>query len=266
MMKTEPLRDLRRNTELLILVRLLENPSSKMRDVANELDITVQAVSQYLSSMRKEGLIREQKGKLKPTRKGMQILQEHFFLLKAEIDSVLRRIMVVDTCVAIAGKGIKKNESVGLLMEDGMLMAYPGEKSSSKGVAMQDASVGDDILVGKLEGIVDMKLGTLLIVETPSEEDGGSKKADIERARQQIDRLSPGLIVAGDLIGSALLAKATPEYFTIHAPVESAMSALTRGVDVVFCGTHESVDGIISAISNLRKETGYSIRWTSVSV
>lgn len=265
-MRTEPLRDLRRNTELLILVRLLEDPSAKMRDVASELDITVQAVSQYLSSMRKEGLVREQRGRLKPTRKGMQILQEHFATLKGEIDAILRRIMVVDTCVAIAGKSIAKGDKVGLLMEDGMLMAYPGEKSNSRGVSLEAASVGDDVLIGKLEGIVDMKLGTLLVIETPSERDGGSKKADIDKARQQIDHLSPGLIVAGDLIGSALLAKSTPEFFTIHAPIDSAMSALTRGVDVVFCGTRESVDGMIQAAEALRKETGYSVRWTTLKV
>ena len=237
-----------------------------MRDVASELDITVQAVSQYLSSMRKEGLVRDQKGRLKPTRKGMQILQEHFTTLKGEVDTILRRIMVVDTCVAIAGKGISKGDKVGLIMEDGMLMAYPGERSNSRGVSLEAASVGDDVLIGKLEGIVDMKLGELLAVEAPSERDGGSKSADIDKVRLQIERLSPGLIVAGDIVGAALLAKSTPEFFSIHAPVESAMSALTRGVDVVFCGTRESVDGMIQAAESLKRETGYSVRWTSVKV
>jgi putative transcriptional regulator len=263
---TEPLRDLKKNTELLILVRLLEDPAVKLRDVSEDLGITVQAVSQYLSGMRRAGLVRDQKGKLRPTRKGMQILQEHFNELKNEVDSILRRIMVVDTCSAIAGKEVKKGDKLGLVMEDGMLMAYPGEKSASKGVAMEFASIGDDVLVGRLEGIVDMKLGCLLIIETPSELDGGSKKADIERARQKIDSLSPGLLVAGDVVGSALLAKVTPEYFAIHAPVESAMSALARGVDVVFCGTHESMDHILHAVAGLKKETGYSIRWTSIKV
>jgi putative transcriptional regulator len=234
--------------------------------VSDDLGITVQAVSQYLSGMRRAGMVKEQKGKLRPTRKGMQILQEHFNELKSEVDSVLRRIMVVDTCSAIAGREMKKGDKLGLIMEDGMLMAYPGEKSASKGVAMEDASIGDDVLVGHLEGIVDMKLGSLLIIETPSELDGGSKKADIDRAQQKIDSISPGLLVAGDVVGSALLAKVTPEYFAIHAPVESAMSALTRGVDVVFCGTHESMDQILHAVAVLKKETGYSIQWTSIKV
>ena len=260
------MRDLRRNTEMLILVRLLENPSSKMRDVAGEMGITVQAVSQYMSSMRKKGLIRGQAGKVRPTRKGMQILQEHFTLLKAEVDAILRKMMVVDTCVAIAGKDIEKGDRLGLIMEDGTLMAMPGERSGSKGTAMESASTGDDVLVGHLEGIVDMKLGDLLTIEAPSEHDGGSKKANVARARQHIERVSPGLLAAGDVIGSALLAKATPEYVVVHAPIESSMSALTRGVDVVFCGTHESVDQMVQAIEDLRRETGYSVRWTSAKV
>ncbi len=263
---TEPLRDMKKNTEMLILIRLLENPTIKLRDVSGDLGITVQAVSQYLSGMKRAGIVKEQKGRLRPTRKGMQIMQEHFSGLKGEVDSILRRIMVVDTCSAIAGKDVKKGDKLGLVMEDGMLMAYPGERSSSGGVALEPASIGDDILVGHLEGIVDLKLGNLLIVETPSEIDGGSKSADIDRARQKIDSLSPGHIVAGDIVGSALLAKVTPEFFAIHAPVESAMSALTRGVDVVFCGTHDSMDQILHAVANLKKETGYTISWTSVKV
>ena len=263
---TEPLRDLKKNTELLILVRMLEEPTVKLRDVSEDLGITVQAVGQYVSEMRRAGLVKELRGKMRPTRKGMQILQEHFNTLKNEVDAILRRIMVVDSCTAIAGKAIRKGDKIGLMMEDGMLMAYPNKKSSSKGVAMESASVGDDILVGHLEGIVDMTLGSLLIIEAPSERNGGSKKANIERARARIESMSPGLLVAGDPVGSALLAKATPEYFAIHAPVESAMSALTRGVDVVYCGTHDSMDLMLRAVSALKKETGYDIEYTSVRV
>ena len=47
----EPLRDLKKNTELLILVRILEDPTIKMREVSSDLGITVQAVSQYLSGL-----------------------------------------------------------------------------------------------------------------------------------------------------------------------------------------------------------------------
>ena len=262
-MKGKQLRDLRRNTELLILVDVLETPSARLKDIADRLEITVQAVSQYLAAMRKDGLVREQGGLLRPTRKGMQLLQEHFTVLKNEVDSVLRRISVIDRCVAIAGASIKKGQKVGLVMEDGMLMAYPGKKSSSTGEALEAAEEGDDIVVGKLEGIVDLELGGLLVVEAPSEFNGGSKAANVERVRDKLEEFSPGMLVAGDSVGAALLMKASGEFFTIHAPIDSAMSALSKGVDVAFCGTHESIDHLLNAIGALKKSSGYEIKWKS---
>ena len=257
------LRDLRRNTELLILVEILESPSLRMKDVAARLGITVQAVSQYINAMRKEGLVREHSGRLRPTRSGMQLLQEHFTKLKEDVDTVLRRIRVIDSCVAIAGKKISKGQKVGLVMEDGILMAFPNQKSSSTGHATENAAEGDDVLVDELEGIVDLDLGKLLIVESPPESDGGSKAANVELVRQKIDELSPGLLVAGDTVGAALLMKSSGEFFTIHAPIESSMSALSKGIDVVFCGTHESIDQLLEAVADLKKSSGYEIKWKS---
>jgi hypothetical protein len=41
------------------------------------------------------------------------------------------------------------------------------------------------------------------------------------------------------------------------------MSALCKGVDVVFCGTRDSVDQILAAVSDLKRESGYEIKWKS---
>lgn len=254
---------MRRNTELLILVELIRSPSTRLREVGDSLGITVQAVSQYIAAMRKDGLVREQKGVLRPTRKGMQLLQEQFSRLKQDVDQILRSISVVDKCVAVAGSRIEKGKPVGLVMEDGMMMAYDGAESSSSGVALEDAEEGDDVLVGSLEGIIDMELGKLLLLEAPSELDGGSKAANTEQARQKVEDFSPGLLVAGDVVGAALLMKASEEMVTIHAPVESSMSALSKGVDVVYCGTRESTELMVEAISRLKAETGYDIQWRS---
>lgn len=257
------MRDLKRNTELLILVELLQSPSIKLKDIASRIGVTVQAVSQYIAAMKKEGLLKEQKGILRPTRKGMQILQEHFGRIKQDVDFVLRKISVVDRCVAIAGCSVDGGQRVALVMEDGMLLAYSGRESQSMGIARESASEGDDVLIGNLEGIVDLELGRLLVMEAPSELDGGSKAANMEIARQRIEEFSPGMLAAGDTTGAALLMKASGEMLTIHAPVDSSMSALSKGVDVVFCGTRESIDLIIEAVSKLKSETGYEISWNT---
>jgi len=260
-MNGKQLRSLKRNTELLMLVEVLEAPTARRKDIAHKLEITVQAVSQYISAMKKEGILDEQRGILRPTRRGMQLLQEHFTDLKTEVDSILRRIRVIDRCVAIASKKIVKGQKVGLIMEDGMLMAFPNQRSSSKGEALENADEGDDVLVGRLEGIVDLALGELLIIEAPSEMDGGSKAANADRVRGKLEDFSPGLLVAGDAIGAALLMKASGEFFTIHAPVESAMSALSKGVDVAYSGTRDSVDLLLESVAELKRSSGYEIKW-----
>ena len=194
----------------------------------------------------------------------MQILQEHFVQLKNEVDSVLRRMSVIDRCVAFAGKEVRKGDKVGLVMENGRLMAYPGLEASSTGKALEGAALLQDVLVGQLEGIVDMSLGRLLVVEVPSELDGGSKRANLKRAKGAIASFEGALIVAGDVAGSALLSRIARPDHVVHAPVESAMSALSKGVSAVFCGNRDAIDAIVESIARLKKETGYEVEWEIV--
>jgi len=65
-------------------------------------------------------------------------------------------------------------------------------------------------------------------------------------------------------VGASLLSKSTEELFTIHAPVESAMSALSKGVDVVYCGTRDSTDRILEAVCGLKRDSGYEIQWKTM--
>jgi len=265
-MKEQRLRDLKRNTELLILVKLIRSPSIRLKEMAEDLDITVQAVSQYIAEMKREDLLKEQDGKLRPTRKGMQIALEHFLALKDQIDCILRDINAIDRCAAIAGENIEKGQSVGLIMEKGMLMAYPGKPAASMGRALESADKGDDILINQLEGIMDLELGSLLLIEAASGLEGGSKKANIFLIRKKIRESSSDLLVAGDATGVSILSKATNMPFIIHAPIESSMSAICKGVDVIFCGTRDSTVKLLQAVIELKKSWGYEIKWRTLKV
>ncbi len=264
-MKEQRLRDLKKNTELLILIELIRSPSTRLKDIAEDLDITVQAVSQYIAEMKKEELLKEQDGKLRPTRRGMQIALEHFIGLKDQIDSILKEINAIDRCAAIAGEKIEEGDSVGLVMENGMLMAYPQKEASSVGMALESAEKGDDILVGQLEGIVDMELGSLLVIEAASELEGGSKKANIAQIKAKLNKSSAGLLVAGDAVGASILMK-IGRPFIIHAPIESTMSALCKGVDVIFCGARDSTVKLLQAVIELKKSWGYEVKWKTLKL
>jgi len=260
-MNAEPLRDMKRNTELLILTELIENPSMKMKEMAHKLGVTVQAISQYLASMKRAGLLRNGGDSLRPTRKGMQALQEHFTAIKGRVDTILRRISVIDSCVALAEGKVEKGTRVGLVMRRGVLVAVPGRKATSTGTALESSDDGEDVLVGELEGIVDLELGRLIILEVPSEREGGSKSADAGKAAKILGEAKKCPVVAGDIVSIALARRCNVRDPVIHAPVEYAMSALCKGVDVVFCGTKENVGLVLAAARDLKKETGYEIRW-----
>lgn len=266
-MKTYLLRDLKKNTELVILSELLRNPSIRRKELADRLGVTEQAVSQYFIALESERLITPTRGSLRPTVKGRQMLQEGLFGLRDEIDGILREIELIDTCLAIADAPIRAKDAVGLLMRGGKLYAVPGIPATSRGIARNDAEEGSEVLVGNLEGVVELELGKLLALQLPSESSGGSKIVDVGRGRSLIGDFQHDLSVAGDLIGEIVAHRmGLDEGLVIHAPVESALNALSKGLNVLFLGTRESITGITSAIDRLKIESGYEFDYKILNV
>lgn len=253
------LRDLKGNTELLILAEFMKNPGAKRREIADRLDVTEQAVSQYILRLESLGLIAEEKSLMKLTRKGVQFLQERFSRLNEEIKGILREIRVIDSCFAIAGANIHAGQRVGLVMKNGRLVALPKIQAGSSGIAKNDSREGEEVIVGDLSGIVEMTLGELLILQLPPGISGGSRKLDLSKARKIIRRFKCEQIAAGDLIGEIAIRKLGLRPTIIHAPVEASIDALSKGVNVLFVGTRESTEKMLESVEELRKRTGYTI-------
>lgn len=258
-MKKYLLRDLKKNTELLILSELLRNPSIRRRELAEKFGVTEQAISQYVSELEKEKLISQSNGVMKPTRKGRQLLQERFFGLKEEIGDILRQLHLIDTCLAIAGGKIRAKDKVGLIMRDGKLFAYPNIDSSSTGIAKNDADKDEELFVGSLEGVVDLDLGDLIALQLPSEALGGSRNIDIKRAKNIVAEFRFDEIAAGDLIGEIAAAKLNRKPSIIHAPVQASIRALSKGLNVLFLGSRDSVLEISKELDRLKLDSGYDI-------
>jgi putative transcriptional regulator len=260
------LRDLKRNTELLILAEYMRDPSVKRKDIAERLGVTEQAVSQYVNELESESLLAKSREHPKPTRKGIQLLQERFFQLNEEIKGILRQIQVIDACVAIATAPIKTGEKVGLAMKGGRLVAMPKKRASSMGVAKSDARAGEELLVGNLEGVVEMELGELTVIQLPPESSGGSRNVDLALASKSVGNLAGREVAAGDIVGEVVAGRMKLKTTIVHAPVQSSLNALSKGIGVVFLGTHESSEEMIRAIERLKAQTGYSISFKVVDV
>jgi len=260
------LRDLKGNTEMLILSEFLRNPSVKRKDIAERLNVTEQAISQYISDLDREGLLSLAHSLPKPTRKGIQLLQERFSRLNEEIREILRQIRVIDICVALADQAIKTGDEVGLVMRNGRLVAIPGKHADSSGIARGDAKKGEEVLVGDLSGVVELNLGELIVLQVPSEISGGSRRIDVAAVQKTIRDFKADEIAVGDLVSDISAKKIGLQPTLSHAPIQASINALSKGLNVLFIGTHESADEILSSVEELRKKTGYAIRFRLIDI
>jgi len=259
------LRDVRESTKLLILKELTARSHSRLRTVAERLEITVQGISEYMRLMTKEGLIRNVNGEWRATRKGVEFLQENFLALKEFVESSVKEMSIVDIAAATAGADIKEGEKVGLFMEKGELLAFPGKNSSSHGVAVHAASKGDDLGVRELEGIVRLHPGKVTILRIPSARDGGTKRLDIGKARRIARRHAGQVVAAVDLVGRVMARKIALSPGISFSVLPATLEAAQRGLDVLVLCSEDRVAEFIGGIEETNSRLEEKITYETVS-
>ncbi|MGQ0798473.1 MAG: hypothetical protein ACT4OI_11545, partial [Methanobacteriota archaeon] len=170
------LRDLRESTRLLFLYEVTANRHTRLRTIAEALDMTVQGASDYAHDLERDGLLSTVEGEYRATKKGVGFLQGRFRELRAFVDRAGRTMAVVETTAAVAGSAIRPGDRVGLFMEDGFLVAHARRASPSTGIALHGASEGEDVAVRDLNGIVALRPGRIVVARLPAAQDGGSRR------------------------------------------------------------------------------------------
>ncbi len=260
------LRDLRLSTKVLILYEMVKEPGVGQRDLASILDVTPQAISDYLKHMEDEGLIEREGREARPTMTGFQFLQEHLQELGDFTFQAMRDVNVINSCAAIAGEDLMEGESVVLELEDGYIIARKGKWGPSTGVASRDASKGEDLAVRELEGMLEYTSGTVTLVALPSAIEGGTTKVDIPALKDMTKETNPDLVAVVDPVGvvAARLAEIDVDiYFGVdRATVDAAL----RGLDVLVIGGRDSIGDVTDAIGahNERSETYIDYSLTEV--
>ena len=148
------LRDLRASTRTLFLYEVTTSRHTRLRTIADRLGMTVQGASEYAHGLQRDGLLAFTNGEYRAAKKGVEFLHDRLLELRGFVDRAGKAMAFVETTSAIAGGSTRQGSRVGLFMEDGLLVAYPGRASPSMGVAVHDASKGDLLAVRDLEGIV----------------------------------------------------------------------------------------------------------------
>jgi putative transcriptional regulator len=162
------------------------DPHLRQKDIADKLDITIQAVSENIKSLADEGLVETGRGhsRYKITNRGIDKVKKEALDLRKYADQVLDTMNTYKSIwPALAKEDLTAGERVWLRMEDGTLYAGK-EKSPAHAEVLHDALKGEDVALSGLGGTIELEPGLVVIVKLPPINQGGSKKTDLEEVRR----------------------------------------------------------------------------------
>lgn len=257
------LRNLRETTRLLFLLEVTTNRHSRLRTIAEQLDMTVQGASEYAHGLEEDGLLAIVDGEYRGTRKGIEFLHDRFVALRSFVDRAGRAMALVETTSAMAHGAIRRGDRVGLFMEGGLLVAYANRESPSHGIAANDAGKGDVVAVRDLEGIVELRPGHIVIARTR----GGRRREISPSDAKRVLRKTRGFVVAandpdGLAIARQLGLRPRIEFGLVRATVDAA----ERGVDVLLIVPEERAAEAIQAIEAANAKLEEKIPYETIAL
>ncbi len=252
------------STRMLILLEIVVNRKGSMRQIADGVGITPQAVWDYLRRMEAEGTV-VMKGRLPTaTVKGVDLLHRNLLSLKGFVDGSVSRLAIVASTDAIAGEPISKGDTVSLVMRDGLLFAVMGDDGPSVGTAQNGCRKWDMVTISNLRGVMEMKKGDLLLIEIlPARSGGGAMRVKGGSLIDEFHSLVPQKggkeprFAAADLEAVALAKRSGIEGYLELPNWEMLRDHLDRGVDMIVIGTPHT---IAIYLSHLEEEEG-DIKW-----
>lgn len=260
------LRDVRLSTKVLILYELARGRGRGQRELAASLGVTPQMVSDYLKLMEGEGLVKREGREVGPTVAGVEFLKGRLQELGDFTYRAMREVNVIDACAAIAAEDLREGERVVLEMRDGTIVARPGEKGASRGVTSRAVRAGEDVAVRGLEGIMDLRVGTITVAALPSAVDGGTAKADIKRLRARLSGVKGAIVAVVDPVGQVAARKLRLEVGIRFGVERAVVDAALRGVDVLVLGGRDALGPVGEAIEAHNQRSAARIERTEIDL
>lgn len=245
------LRNKNLTTKFQILVQIAANqPDIQQKDVARKLDITPQAVSEYIKEMMKDGsLTSEGRSRYRVTTEGVNWVIKELRKLRGYFDFVERAISNITVSAAVAERDLFRGQVVGLEMKDGLLFATNALGKAVKGVTVDSARKGEDVGVSNIQGIIEFEIGKITVLKVPSIQRGGYRNVDLERLKKKLDKKKLVGAIGIEALITLRRICVEPHYFygVTEAVIEAAQSGLSS---VILC----SDDAIPDLLERLEAE------------
>ena len=259
------LRDLKESTRILFLHEVTANRHTRLRTIAERLGMTIQGASDYAHGLESDGLLAVAGGEYRATKKGIALLQGRLRELRAFVEQASRTTAFVETTTALAGGALHRGDRVGLFMEGGYLVAYPGRSSASVGTATEDAAKGDDVAVRGLEGIVTLRPGRITVGRIPASRSAASRIAPASNARV-LRRAHDAVVAIVDVEGLMAARRLRVRPRIEFAPLAGTVGAAERGVDVLLLVPEDRAAEAVQAIEAANERREDKIPYESVAL
>lgn len=246
----EVLRNKNLTTKFQILVEIADRgPDVQQREIAKELEITPQAISDYIAQLINEKiLVSTGRSSYRITNEGINWVIKTLRDLGNYNNFVQRAVNNISVCAALAEDELKKNQQVSIKMKNGLLYASPEKEGGATGVTISGARPGDDVGICNIDGIVPLDIGSVTIIKIPGIERGGSRKTDYNILKKHTKE-SP-LVISLGLEPYVALHKSGIDFYHYGA-AEVAIESAMRGLNpLVVCAENETSE----LINRLEKE------------
>ncbi|MEM1513318.1 MAG: hypothetical protein QXW78_01550 [Candidatus Thermoplasmatota archaeon] len=249
--------------KFLILLEIATD-GENLSKIAEKIGITKQGVSKYLKEMKAHGLVDMVGGKYRVTVKGIDEIFTYLSSIERYIEEKKKKLNIIRTCYAIAGNKIREGDRVALFMKNGYLYAYSRKSSSAYGIAIKNAKKGEDVIITGVEGIIDLSLGEIYLFSIPSPEKE-VKKLNFEKLKKKIQQINIDRIGIIGEIGKIVAGKAKIRYNFEFCPINSAIEAAQKGLNVALIGEENEIMKAILSIEEYNSKSVAEIKYHFLS-
>jgi putative transcriptional regulator len=236
------------STRFQILVEIAASgPNVQQRQIAAELGITPQAVSDYIHKMLEEGLvISTGRSSYRVSVKGVNWMLEMLRELRSYVSRVTKVVTDITTCAAIAETDLARGQKVGLKMKGGLLYAAKEPGKGARGISVSSVKKGEDADITGIEGLVELQRGKVTVLQVPSISKGGSKRVKPAKLKPHAaDGKNFGAIGIEALIA---LRRAGIEPRYLYGVTEAAIEAAQCGLSITIACTDDAMPGLIKRL------------------
>ena len=244
-------------TKFQIMVEIAAHqPNIQQKDIALKLDITSQAVSEYIRELIKDGwLSSEGRSRYKVTKDGVNWILQMSRQLHSYAWFVSKAVADISTTTAIADSDLSVGQPASLYMKDGLLFASQvmGGKGA-KGIAVTEAKKGQDVGIASVEGVIKLESAKIMIGKIPNVSDGGFRNTDLARLKREVKEAR----LVGTMGTEALVAltqiSVKPHY--VHGVREAAIEAAYCGLPFLVVCSEDKVSILVQRLEEENLDYG----------